>query len=176
MIKEYSVGPIFELKLFPDSILTQKCEPVTEFTDEFRKHLQMMQIHTHIFQGYALAAPQIGINKRYFTVSDSKDLSGSPKYVINPEITHASGTRRYKESCLSLPGIAAWNKRHDKFVLKYQDEFGVQKEHLCHGLFATVAQHEIDHLDGILFFERLDSFEKNKIIGQINKMRKKYYE
>lgn len=165
--------PILKLHLFPEAILNQKCEPVTEFTDEFREHLRMMQIHTHIFQGYALAAPQIGINKRYFTVSDSKDLTGTPKYVINPEIINPTGSRRYKESCLSLPGIAAWNKRHDKFTLLYQNEFGEKKEFACEGLFAIVAQHEIDHLDGILFFERLDSFEKNKIIGQVNKMRKK---
>lgn len=168
-------NPEMKLHLYPEVVLTKCCEPVKndEFTDEFRKHLEMMKIHTHIFMGFALAAPQIGINKRYFTVSDSKDLTGTPKYIINPEITNPQGTRRFKESCLSLPDIWAWVKRHDKFTLQYQDEFGEKKTFDCSGLFAIVVQHEIDHLDGVLFIDRLDSFEKNKIIGQVNKMRKK---
>jgi peptide deformylase len=168
-------NPDLTLKLYPDNVLRKMCEPVTqtEFTDEFRKHLEMMKIHTHIFNGYALAAPQIGVTKRYFTVSDSKDLVGTPKIVINPEITNPQGTRRYRESCLSLPDITAWNKRIDTFTLLYQDEFGEKKSFECTGLFAIVVQHEIDHLDGILFIDKLDSFEKNKVIGQVNKMRKK---
>jgi peptide deformylase len=163
------------LRLYPDSVLRTACQPVQadEFTDEFRKHLKMMQIYTHNFQGYALAAPQVGINKRYFTVADSKDLSKVPKFIINPEITNPIGSTRYKESCLSLPGISAWNKRIEKFTLVYQDEFGEKKSFDCGGLFSIIVQHEIDHLDGVLFFDRLDSIEKNKIIGQVNKMRKK---
>jgi len=164
---------LLTLVQYPNSVLTKKCEPVTAFTDEFREHLKMMQIHTHIFQGYALAAPQIGISQRYFTVADSKELKGVPKYIINPEITESSGQTKYKESCLSLPGISAWNKRFESFTLLYQDEFGVKKSFVCSGLAAIIFQHEIDHLDGILFFERLDSFDKNKIIGKINKMRRK---
>jgi peptide deformylase len=166
---------IMKLKLYPDNVLRILCTPVQddEFTDEFRAHLKMMQIHTHIFQGYALAAPQIGVNKRYFTVADSKDLTNVPKFIINPKITNEQGTRRYKESCLSLPGISAWNKRIEKFTLEYQDEYGVKKTFDCGGLFAIVVQHEIDHLDGVLFIDRLDSIEKNKVIGQVNKMRKK---
>lgn len=170
-----------ELLTYPNKKLKQICEPLDykDFNElNFHNNLSYMSKMVVECNGYALAAPQVGIMKRFFVLSavgDFKDeeLADKPKYICNPRIVNPTGTRKFKEGCLSFPGIFAWVERHDKFTLIYQDQFGDEKECNAEGLFATICQHEIDHLNGELFIDKMSSWEKDKIMKKVNKLRKK---
>lgn len=176
---------MLKLVKYPNKILTVPCKE--EILFDLRLHKQIEEMHKAVveFHGFALAANQVGFNNRVFVVAESPRLIEGyenlnneplefrwPKVVINPEIIDPQGETKYKESCLSIPDVSAWNKRHKSFILKYKDEFGAMHQTLANGLFAIVCQHEIDHLDGKLFVDSLDFFEKSKIQKKLNKLRK----
>lgn len=154
---------------YPNPILQKKCFPITMFDDSLAVIVKEMLLDCQNFHGYALAAPQVGLLQSFFV----SVLPGFPEFVANPVISNPIGTVRHKEACLSIPDVWAWTERHAEFDLIYQDITGAQ--HTIHvvELAAIMAQHEIDHLNGELFVDKLNAFEKNKIIGKLNKMRSK---
>ena len=124
--------------------------------------------------GIGLAAIQIGILKRIVVIDISKDEEKkSPLFLINPEITFRSKkTSVYEEGCLSLPGQFAEIERPAECHLKYLDFDGKTKELKADGLLSTCIQHEVDHLNGILFIDYLSKLKKNMIIKKLLKQKK----
>ena len=124
--------------------------------------------------GIGLAAIQVGILKRLVVIDISKgEEEKKPIFLINPQIIHQSKkTSIYEEGCLSLPGQFAEIERPAECILKYIDYNGKEKELKADGLLATCVQHEVDHLNGILFIDYLSKLKKDMIIKKLVKQKK----
>lgn len=154
-----------------DEVLREKCKPVTEFDSALRMLLDAMYETLENADGIGLAAPQVGVDKRFFIVSLP---DGTKKEFINPEITgYSVETNPYEEGCLSVPGVYHEVVRPSKVVIKAQDPDGVGFTLKASGLMARVIQHEYDHLDGVLFVDRLSEDEKKKVIRTYEKKSRK---
>ena len=158
----------------PDPILRKKCSPLEKVDDQTRKLMKDMLETMYKAPGIGLAAIQIGILKRIVVIDISKDEEKkSPLFLINPEITFRSKkTSVYEEGCLSLPGQFAEIERPAECHLKYLDFDGKTKELKADGLLSTCIQHEVDHLNGILFIDYLSKLKKNMIIKKLLKQKK----
>ena len=158
----------------PDPVLRKKCDPLEKVDDQTRKLMKDMLETMYNAPGIGLAAIQIGILKRLVVIDISKDQEKKePLFLINPEIIHTSNkTSIYEEGCLSLPGQFAEIERPAECVLKYVDYHGIQKEMKAEGLLATCIQHEVDHLNGILFIDYLSKLKKDMIIKKLVKQKK----
>ena len=141
----------------PDPILRKKSDILEKVDDELRILLDDMLETMYSAPGIGLAAVQIGILKRLIVIDISKDKEKkNPIFLINPEIISKSkNTSIYEEGCLSLPGHFAEIERPEECQIKYIDYDGKKKEMKANGLLATCIQHEIDHLNGILFIDYL---------------------
>ena len=158
----------------PDPILRKKCSPLEKVDDQTRKLMKDMLETMYKAPGIGLAAIQIGILKRIIVIDISKDEEKkNPLFLINPEITFRSKkTSVYEEGCLSLPGQFAEIERPAECHLKYLDFDGKTKELKADGLLSTCIQHEVDHLNGILFIDYLSKLKKNMIIKKLLKQKK----
>ena len=157
----------------PDPILRKKCSPIEKVDDQTRKLMKDMLKTMYEAPGIGLAAIQIGILKRIVVIDISKDEEKkSPLFLVNPEIIFRSkNTSVYEEGCLSLPGQFAEIERPAECHLKYLDFDGKTKELKADGLLSTCIQHEVDHLNGILFIDYLSKLKKNMIIKKLLKQR-----
>jgi len=138
----------------PNKILRQVSKPVDDFSStEIKKVIKDLKDTLEATkEGLGLAAPQIGINLRIFALN----LNNEIRVFINPEITHFSKkTTPEQEGCLSVPGRAGLVERFKKVVMKYYDENGVKHKIKAKGLIAQAFQHEIDHLNGTLYIDKL---------------------
>lgn len=163
-----------EILIVPDPRLKKECEPVAEVNDEIRELLDDMLETMYAAPGIGLAAPQIGVMKRVVVmdVSDDKDKP-EPLKLINPEIIWESeDTSVYQEGCLSIPEQYADVERPAEVGLRYLDENGKEHEIEADGLLATCIQHELDHLDGILFTDYLSALKRNMIMKKVQKLQK----
>ena len=124
--------------------------------------------------GIGLAAVQIGILKRLIVIDISKeDEKKTPLFLVNPEITFRSNkTSTYEEGCLSLPGHFAEVERPEECHLNFIDYNGKKKNLKANGLLATCIQHEVDHLDGILFVDHISKLKRDMIIKKLKKSKK----
>tara|TARA_Y100000741_G_C17994454_1_gene453429 strand:+ start:22 stop:546 length:525 start_codon:yes stop_codon:yes gene_type:complete len=158
----------------PDPILRKKCSPLEKVDDQTRKLMKDMLETMYKAPGIGLAAIQIGILKRIVVIDISKDEEKkSPLFLVNPEIIFRSkNTSVYEEGCLSLPGQFAEIERPAECHLKYLDFDGKTKELKADGLLSTCIQHEVDHLNGILFIDYLSKLKKNMIIKKLLKQKK----
>jgi len=157
----------------PDPLLRKKCEPLEKVDDDLRKLMNEMLATMYDAPGIGLAAIQVGVLKRVVVIDLFKDEKKNPLFLINPEIVHKSkNTSIYEEGCLSLPGQFAEIERPAECVLKYIDYNGKKKELKAKGLLATCIQHEVDHLDGILFIDYLSKLKKDMIIKKLVKHKK----
>lgn len=134
-----------------DEILRKKSKKVDEINDRIRTLIKDMKETMYLADGVGLAAPQVGVLKRIAVV----DVGEGPVTVINPEIIEKDGSSIDVEGCLSLPGRQGEVKRPEKIKVKALDETGEEVIIEAEGLFARALCHEIDHLDGILFIDRL---------------------
>ena len=157
----------------PDPILRRKCEPINQVNNEIQKLMNDMLKTMYEAPGIGLAAIQIGILKRIVVIDISRDEDKkNPLFMVNPEITYRSNkTSIYEEGCLSLPGQFAEIERPAECQLKYIDYDGRPKELKANGLLSTCIQHEIDHLDGILFIDYLSKLKKSMIIKKLSKQK-----
>lgn len=163
-----------EILIVPDPRRKKECEPVTEVNDEIRELLDDMLETMYAAPGIGLAAPQIGVMKRVVVmdVSDDKDKP-EPLKLINPEIIWESEeTSIYQEGCLSIPEQYADVERPAEVGMRYMDENGETHEIEADGLLATCIQHEIDHLDGVLFTDYLSALKRNMILKKVQKLQK----
>ncbi len=158
----------------PDPILRKKCEPLEKVDDEVRKLMKEMLEIMYEAPGIGLAAVQIGILKRVVVIDLSKENEKkNPLFFINPKIVHRSDNKSiYEEGCLSLPGQFAEIERPAECTLNYIDFFGKEKKLKAEGLLATCIQHEVDHLDGVLFIDYLSKLKKDMIIKKLVKHKK----
>ena len=158
----------------PDPILRKKCEPLEKVDTDTRKLMDDMLETMYAAPGIGLAAVQIGILKRLVVIDISRDEEKkNPIFLINPEIINQSKqTSVYEEGCLSLPGQFAEIERPAECTLKYIDYNGKEKELKADGLLATCIQHEVDHLNGILFIDYLSKLKKDMIIRKLVKKKK----
>ena len=158
----------------PDPILRKKCEPLEKVDTETKKLMDDMLETMYAAPGIGLAAIQVGILKRLVVIDISKgEEEKKPIFLINPQIIHQSKkTSIYEEGCLSLPGQFAEIERPAECTLKYIDYNGKEKELKVDGLLATCVQHEVDHLNGILFIDYLSKLKKDMIIKKLVKQKK----
>lgn len=164
---------IHKILLEPDLLLRKKCKSVTGVDDNLRKLMDDMVETMYDAPGIGLAAIQIGVSKRVVVIDISKKEEKEPLYLVNPEITFQSKEKsKYEEGCLSLPGQFAEIERASECHLKYLDYNGNTKELKAQGLLATCIQHEIDHLNGILFIDYLSKLKKTMIIKKLIKQKK----
>jgi peptide deformylase len=141
-----------------DVTLRNKSLDVFDFGDEFQKEVDIL-IET--FRKWKIAvglsAPQIGIFKRFSIINLDKSKFDDDLIIVNPEIKSLTGKKDIKkESCMSLPQVRGDVERRDKLVLTYHDRYGNTNEIKLEGFKSRVVQHEIDHLDGILFVDRMN--------------------
>jgi|TARA_B110000438_G_scaffold266571_1_gene280762 peptide deformylase len=158
----------------PNDFLRKKSLPVEKIDDEIRQIMDDMLETMYAAPGIGLAAIQIGEPKRIIVIDLSKkDEPRQPMFFINPEIIERSKTNlTYEEGCLSVPGQFAEIDRPDKCHIKYLDYYGEQKEIKTEGMLATCIQHEIDHLEGILFIDYLSKLKKTMIVKKLSKQKK----
>ena len=158
----------------PDPILRKKCEPLEKVDKEIQNLMDDMLETMYAAPGIGLAAIQVGILKRLVVIDISKaEEKKNPIFLINPQIIHKSKkTSVYEEGCLSLPGQFAEIERPAECTLKYVDYNGREKELKAEGLLATCVQHEVDHLNGILFIDYLSKLKKDMIIKKLVKQKK----
>ncbi len=158
----------------PDPILRKKCLPLDKVDNDLKKLMQEMLETMYQAPGIGLAAIQVGILKRIVVIDISREENKKdPLYLVNPVITHRSKeTSVYEEGCLSLPGQFAEIERPANCIVKYIDYNGKEQELKAGGLLATCIQHEVDHLDGILFIDYLSKLKKDMIIKKLVKHKK----
>jgi peptide deformylase len=162
---------IYPVVKFPDPILQRPAETVTAFDDELRKLAEDMFVSMYHAQGIGLAAPQIGISRRMTVIDVSFKKDPEQKIVlINPEIVEESGRQREEEGCLSLPEIRDRVVRAAHVKVRAQDLEGKPFEVEGTELLARAFQHEIDHLNGILFIFRLSRLKRDLQLRKIRKL------
>src|ERR1700723_4509050 len=164
---------VYPIVKFPDPVLQRPSEPVTAFDDELRRLVDDMFESMYVAHGIGLAAPQIGIPKRLTVIDLSFQKNPEEKIVlINPEIIFREGKQYEEEGCLSLPEIREKVSRAARGKGRAQDERGKWFEMDGEELLSRAFQHEIDHLDGVLFFRRVSALKRDLILRRIRKMQK----
>ena len=158
----------------PDSILRKKSATLEKVDDSLRELLDDMLETMYSAPGIGLAGVQIGILKRLIVIDISKDKEKkNPLFLINPVIiSKSNNTSVYEEGCLSLPGYFAEIERPAECQIEYVDYNGKKKDMKASGLLATCIQHEIDHLNGILFIDYLSKLKRDMIIKKLIKNKK----
>jgi peptide deformylase len=136
-----------------------KCDEVEDFDDQLAKFLDNMVTSMYQENGIGLAAPQVGVRQR-ITVIDVSPESDCPIELINPVITHSEGTTSSEEGCLSIPEFRETVKRKERVVVEAVDRLGSPFTLEADGLLAICLQHEIDHLDGVLFVDHLSRLKR----------------
>ncbi len=164
---------IYPIVKFPDPILQQPAEPVTVFDAKLRQLVDDMFSSMYDAQGIGLAAPQIGISKRLTVIDVSFQKDPKQKLVlINPEIVETSGKQTEEEGCLSLPEIRDRVVRAAEVKVRALDAEGKPVEVDGTELLSRALQHEIDHLDGVLFIFRLSRLKRDLQLRKIRKLQK----
>lgn len=157
---------------FPDPRLKKTAETVDVFDQEIFKLVDDMQETLYEAQGVGLAAIQVNVQKRVI-VSDPSETRNQFICLINPEITAKRGTIEWEEGCLSFPGVYAKVQRAKEIDVTYYDRVGLQKTLSADGLLAVCIQHEIDHLNGITFFDYLSSLKQTMLRKKLDKNRRR---
>jgi|TARA_B110001452_G_C15230792_1_gene426355 peptide deformylase len=165
---------IKKILIEPDPFLRNKSEKVDSVDDSIRSLMNDMLETMYNAPGIGLAAIQIGVPKRVIVIDISKNEGEKqPQFFVNPEIvTNSDNNATYEEGCLSVPGQFAEIDRPDKCQIKYLDYHGKEKILKAEGLLATCIQHEMDHLEGILFIDYLSKLKKGMIIKKLSRQKK----
>ena len=158
----------------PNEILRKKSLEVEGVDKDLQKLMDDMLETMYAAPGIGLAAIQVGIPKRIIVLDiEQKEGQKNPLFFINPEIIEKSkNLLTYEEGCLSVPGQFAEIERPDRCHIKYLDYNGEKKEINAKGMLATCIQHEMDHLEGILFIDYLSKLKKSMIIKKLSKQKK----
>ncbi|WP_342643133.1 peptide deformylase [Rhodoligotrophos ferricapiens] len=166
-----SIRPIVEL---PEPLLRDVSKPVDAVTDEIRTLIDDMFETMYEAPGIGLAAIQIGVPLRIFVTDVAKDEAPpQPLTFINPEITWASEElSEYEEGCLSIPDYTAPVQRPAEVKIKFLDRNGAEQEMHCTGLLATCVQHELDHLNGVLFIDHLSRLKRDRVLKRFAKAKR----
>ena len=163
-----------KILVIPDPLLRKVSEPVNSVNTEIKNLMNDMLETMYAAPGIGLAAVQIGVLKRIIVIDLSKDgEKKNPLFIVNPEITFKSNELiSYEEGCLSIPNQFAEIKRPSSCKVNFLDYNGKKKEIDADGLLATCIQHEVDHLNGILFIDHLSKLKKDLILKKTKKQKK----
>ena len=163
------------LVVLPDPLLRQTSEPIREVTAEVRALADDMLATMYDAPGIGLAAIQIGVPVRMVTMDVSKsEDERQPLVLLNPEIVWASEEKRvYEEGCLSIPEYYEEVERPDRVRFRYMNLQGEMVEQDADGLMATCVQHEIDHLNGVLFIDHLSKLKRDRVMTKFKKAAKR---
>lgn len=145
---------ILDLVLYPDDPLTQVAEPYDGVGPDMQALAADMLETMHFYEGVGLAGPQVGLAKRVFVYMDPD--TGEEFCLVNPEILESEGLQRGEEGCLSLPRLYAEVPRAERVRVRGLDASGNLREFDAEGYIARIIQHELDHLNGVIFLDRLD--------------------
>ena len=162
---------IREILVVPDPVLKLVSEPVAKVDDELRALMDDMLETMYDAPGIGLAAIQVGVPKRVIVMDIAgPDEPKAPRYFVNPEIIWASeDTAPYEEGCLSIPDIYDEVERPARVKLKYLNYQGEEVVEDAEGLFAVCIQHEMDHLEGVLFIDHLSRLKRERAVAKVKK-------
>ena len=164
---------ILKILKYPEPVLSQPGEPVSEFDDNLRKLAADMFETTYDSKGIGLAAPQVGVSKRLTVIDLSVGKDPKDRLVlVNPEIIFREGKVYEEEGCLSFPDIREKVVRAAKVRIRAQDENGKWFEMDADDLLSRCFQHEIDHVDGMLFIFRMSALKRDLNLRKIRKMQR----
>lgn len=151
--------------------LRMTAKPINEINDSIRELVDDMIETMYFAEGVGLAAPQVAESIALCVVDMGRIVEGaSPKVFINPMILHHEGSSAMEEGCLSIPGIQEEVTRADLIRVKCQDLFGKEYEETYEGLLARVLQHEIDHINGVLFVDRISPIKRKLLTKKLKKI------
>lgn len=159
---------IFLVDIYPTEILRTRASEITEFGEHYQYLGEKMLRTMYASEGIGLAANQIGLLERII-VMDCSEEQNQQYIMINPVITVATGETAIEEGCLSAPTIRGLVPRHEFVTVEYQDAYGEKHTLDAEGLLAICIQHEIDHLDGIMFFDHFKRIDKDRAITKLRK-------
>jgi peptide deformylase len=163
---------IRDIVIWPDPILQQKATPVDEVDDSIRRLLDDMAETMYAADGVGLAAPQIAVGKRVVVIDTSpRDPDQKLIHLVNPEIVRMEGRTTFTEGCLSIPGEAEEVERAERVWARALDYRGKPFEIEASGLLAIALQHELDHLDGVLYVDHLSSLKRELIRRRMKKLK-----
>lgn len=166
---------IRDILIHPDPRLRKPCETVEAPTPELLELARDMLATMYAAPGVGLAAPQVGVTKRLFVMDCVKDPEAEPRPMIlfNPEVVWTSEDRStYEEGCLSIPDVYYEVERPAQVRVRWRDEAWDLREAMFEGLWATCAQHEIDHLDGRLFIDHLGPLKRQMVTRKMEKLKR----
>jgi peptide deformylase len=149
------------MKFYGNPVLRRQAEPVTVFDDALADFIEHMMDTLYEQNGVGLAAPQVGVSQRVVIIDTSfGEEENEYMAMVNPEILSAEGECTMEEGCLSIPRVWEEVTRPERIRVRFQDEEGTVHELEADGMLARVIQHEADHLDGVLFVDRLGAVKK----------------
>ena len=166
---------VLRIIIAPDPRLKAVCEPVAEVTEEIAGLMKDMLETMYLAPGVGLSAPQVGIAKRLVVVDPARrDSEPQPLMMANPKLVSISeDTKTYEEGCLSFPDHYAEVIRPCKITVSYIDETNNQCEIEAEDLLATCIQHEMDHLNGVLFVDHISALKRGIILRKLMKSKKR---
>ncbi|MCL2011609.1 MAG: peptide deformylase [Cystobacterineae bacterium] len=163
---------VHEILLWPDERLAENAAPVAQVDEELRTLVADMFETMYAAEGVGLAATQIGILKRVVVLDVSaKCPELKPLALINPRVVHQKGNQLFEEGCLSLPGEFETVERSACVHVEFVDEQGNPQVLQCEGFLAVAVQHEIDHLDGIVFVDRVSSLKRELVRKRMKRLK-----
>lgn len=165
---------LYPILTIPDPVLRKKAALVERVDDELRKLMDDMLATMYDAPGVGLAAPQIGILRRVIVLDAARDDDPpDPIVMANPKILTLSDEMRvHEEGCLSIPDVTAEVERPAKARVAFLDREGKVQERELQGLLSTIVQHEIDHLNGVLFIDYLSRLKRNMIVKRFTKVKR----
>ena len=166
-----AIRPILTI---PDPILRKKAKPIERVDAELRRLMDDMLATMYDAPGIGLAAPQIGVSRRLIVMDPAKDEAPkSPIVMVNPQVLERSAELRvHEEGCLSIPDYTAEIERPARTRVAYIDREGKEQEMELEGIWSTLVQHEIDHLNGVLFIDYLSRLKRDMVVRKFSKQKR----
>lgn len=158
----------FRIHKYGDPILKKKAVPVSEVNDQIRQYLNDMVDLMRVSKGVGLAANQVGLDQRIMVI----EFENLVYKLVNPEIVQKDGIIEFEEGCLSFPGIYLKVKRSDKLWIDFLDDQGRRRTIQTQGILSVIMQHELDHLNAILFIDRIPFSQRLKYFKQLHALQK----
>jgi peptide deformylase len=161
-----------DIVTIPDPLLRQVSKPIEAVGQEVKKIAADLLETMYEAPGIGLAAVQVGVPKRLLVIDTARDNEPrSPLVLINPEILWSSSeVQDYEEGCLSIPDFYEMVARPKSVRVRYIDRSGEARERMCENILATVVQHEIDHLNGVLFIDYISKLKRDRVIKKFTKL------
>ena len=164
--------PVRPLLYYPNPLLLQKSEEVTNFGHaDLLNLVEDLKSTANFYHAHGLAAVQIGVPLRAFLI---KGVDGSPQIFVNPRYLDTAGIKCGAEGCLSFPGVEEAIERHESVMVYARDEFGNEFTKTLTGLESVAFQHEYDHLEGVLFVDRVSRLKKRFMLKKLQKIKKRH--